>query len=90
MAGRNLIRNCSWKFRCSQSWDSLLEAQYYAYDRVRYCSDCGEKVYLIHDEHELFLAIEHNRCVAIPFDITNGKKQLDKPLLGAINFRKSV
>lgn len=88
MPPRALIRNCSWKFRCSQSWDSLLEAQYYAYDRVRFCPDCKEKVYIINDESELFLAIEHDRCVAIPFDITNTAKQLDKVMLGSIKLDK--
>ncbi len=82
MALRALIRNCSWKFRCGRSWDSLLEAQYYAYDKVRFCPDCKEKVYIISDESELFLAIEHDKCVAIPFDITNTAKQLNKPLIG--------
>lgn len=83
-----LIRNCSWKIKCTQSWDSLLEAEFYAYDKVRFCPDCKEKVYIVNDESELFLAIEHDRCVAIPFDITNAKKQLNKPLVGSIKFKE--
>lgn len=73
---------------CTQSWDSLLEAKYYVYDKVRFCPDCNEKVYIVGSEAELFLAIEHDKCVAIPFDITNAKKQLRKPLLGSIKLNK--
>ena len=88
MKSNNLLRNCAWKFKCTQSWDSLLEAKYYSYDKVRFCPDCKEKVYIVSDESELFLAIEHDKCIAIPFDITNAKKQLNKPLLGSIKLNK--
>jgi hypothetical protein len=43
---------------------------------------------LVADEADLFQAIESNYCVAIPFDITNLKKQLDEPLLGSIKINK--
>jgi hypothetical protein len=44
-------------------------------------------VKLITDERSLLLAIEHNYCVAIAFEITHLKQQLeqmDKPLVGSI------
>ena len=90
MASKNithLIRNCSWKFKCTRTWDSLLLAKPYVYEKIRYCPDCKENVRLVDNESSLFLAIEHNQCVAIPFDITNTKKQLNMPLLGSIKLK---
>lgn len=81
---KHLIRNCSWKFKCTKTWDSLELAKPYAYERVRYCPDCKENVRLVESESSLFLAIEFNQCVAIPFDITNVHKQLNTPLMGSI------
>ena len=84
---RNLIRNCSWKFKCTKTWDSLLIAKPYAFERRRYCPDCKENVHLVTSESSLLLAIEHNYCVAIAFEITHLKQQLDqmgKPLVGSI------
>ena len=84
---RNLIRNCSWKFKCTKTWDSLLPAKHFVYEKRRYCPDCKENVHLVTSESSLLLAIEHNYCVAIAFEITHLKKQLDqmgKPLVGSI------
>jgi len=83
----HLIRNCSWKFKCNRTWDSLLLAKPYTFEGTRYCPDCKENVRLVKNESSLFLAIEHNRCVAIPFEITNAKKQLDKPILGSLKIQ---
>jgi hypothetical protein len=83
----HLIRNCSWKFKCKKTWDSLLETKEYSYQKIRYCPDCKENVHLVTSESSLLLAIEHNYCVAIAFEITHLKKQLDqmgKPLVGSI------
>ena len=90
MASKNithLIRNCSWKFKCTKTWDSLLLAKPYVYGKIRYCPDCKENVRLVDNESSLFLAIEHNHCVAIPFEITNTHKQLNMPLLGSIKLK---
>jgi hypothetical protein len=84
----HLIRNCSWKFKCTRTWDSLLPAKNYVFERRRYCPDCKENVYLVTCESDLFLAIEHNYCVAIPFEITNTKKMMDKPLLGSLRMEE--
>jgi len=81
---RHLIRNCSWKFECTRTWSSLLPTKSYTYESTRYCPDCKENVRLVNDESSLFLAIEHNQCVAIPFEITNTKKMLNRPLLGSL------
>ena len=78
----HLVRNCSWKFKCKRTWDSLTLVKPYVFEKIRYCSDCKENVRLIGSESELFMAIEFNQCVAIPFDITNVHKQLNMPLVG--------
>ena len=80
----HLIRNCSWKFKCKKTWDSLLETKEYSYQKIRYCPDCKEDVHLVASEKELFIKIEHDRCVAIPFEITRFSKQLNRPLLGSV------
>lgn len=87
---RHLIRNCTWKFKCTRTWDSLELAKPYTFESTRYCPDCKENVRLVNSESSLFLAIEHNYCVAIPFEITNFKKMLDQPLLGSIKFKKTT
>jgi hypothetical protein len=84
----HLIRNCSWKFKCTRTWDSLARDKRYVFDKIRYCEDCKENVRLVDNESSLFLAIEFNQCVAIPFEITNVKKTLNQPLLGSIKIKK--
>ena len=83
----HLVRNCSWKFKCKRTWDSLSQAKPYVFEKIRYCSDYKENVRLIGSESELFMAIEFNQCVAIPFDITNVHKQLNMPLVGSIKMK---
>jgi len=50
---------------------------------------CKENVRLVESESSLFLAIEFNQCVAIPFDITRTHKQLNMPLVGSIRKSKN-
>ncbi len=83
----HLIRNCSWKFKCSRTWDSLSQAKPYVFGKIRYCSDCNENVRLVESQSELFMAIELNQCVAIPFEITNINKMLEKPLVGSVKMK---
>ena len=83
----HLIRNCSWKFKCNKTWDSLSRDKRYVFDKIRYCNDCKENVRLVESDRSLLLAIEFNQCVAIPFDITNVHKQLNMPLVGSIKMK---
>ena len=83
----HLVRNCSWKFKCKRTWDSLSQAKPYVFEKIRYCPDCKENVRLVESESELFMAIEFNQCVAIPFDITNVHKQLNMPLVGYVKIK---
>jgi hypothetical protein len=84
MKRTHLLRNCSWKFKCERLWDSLLETKSYRSDKVRFCPDCSENVYFVSSESEVFLAIEQNKCIAIPFEITDVHKQMNKTLIGSI------
>jgi len=84
----HFIRNCSWKFKCTKTWDSLLPAKPYTFKSIRFCPDCKENVRLVESERSLFLAIEHNQCVAIPLEITNVYKQSKKHLIGSIKVDK--
>ena len=83
----HVIRNCSWKFKCKRTWDSLSQAKTYVFEKIRYCSDCKENVRLVESESELFMAVEFNQCVAIPFEITNVHKQLNMPLVGSVKMK---
>lgn len=83
----HLIRNCSWKFQCKRTWDSLSRDKRYVFDKVRYCSDCKENVHLIESESQLFMAIEFDHCVAIPFEITHVHKQMNMTLVGSMKMK---
>lgn len=56
------LRNCSFKFQCPKSWDSLKRTDQI---NVRYCDHCKENVYFCDSSRELREAIEKNYCVAI-------------------------
>ena len=56
------IRNCTFGFKCTKSWDKMVQTQ--SRD-VKFCDNCQKEVYLVTDEIELMEAIELNRCVAI-------------------------
>lgn len=80
----HLIRNCSWKFKCNRTWDSLLKVESYAFERTRHCPDCKENVYLISNERDLLLSVEFNKCVAIPLGMTKIHKKTNMYLLGSL------
>lgn len=86
----HFIRNCSWKFKCDKTWDSLLPTKPYTFESTRYCPDCKENVRLVNSESSLFLAIEHNQCVSIPLEITNVYKQSQKHLMGSIKMAQKI
>jgi len=65
----------------------LEKAKQFNYDLIRHCTDCNENVYLVHNEEELLLMIEQNKCVSIPFDITNTHKQMSMPLMGSLKLK---
>lgn len=59
---RHTLRNCPFAFRCTKQW---LELKQTDSDKLRFCDDCQQPVYLCETDEELTEAIIQNRCVAI-------------------------
>ncbi|MBF0266561.1 MAG: hypothetical protein HQL46_14950 [Gammaproteobacteria bacterium] len=70
------IQNCQFKFKCTQTWDSLSETDE---PQIKHCHDCNRDVHYCRDENELDIAIKKNWCVAI--DALDSDKNASK-LLG--------
>ena len=66
------IRNCTFAFRCTQTWDSLSPTND---SSVRYCKDCDRGVHLCRTDSELTDAIKQNYCVAIVTTDTEGDEE---------------
>ncbi len=59
------LRNCSFKFRCTQTWQRLdvtSEAD------VRFCKECQKDVHLVTTLSELYACLKNDFCIAIPFE----------------------
>lgn len=56
-----VIENCTLKFECDQTWNSLVET---SDPKVRYCYDCDRGVHYCYNQDELDDAIDKNWCVA--------------------------
>lgn len=68
------IRNCTIKFKCSKTWESLAETKL---PNVRYCEGCDRGVHYCENETELKKALDNDRCVAIDLkDIFGAPYQL--------------
>lgn len=87
MSPRALIRNCSFRYKCGQSWDSLAILPSYDSSYMRYCKKCNQKVYWVGSESEILMHVEANHCVAISFDLTFTAKQLNKPMIGVVKLK---
>jgi len=59
------LRNCSFKFRCTQTWQ-LLDVTSEA--DVRFCKECQKDVHLVKTLSDLHECLKNDFCVAIPFD----------------------
>lgn len=59
------LRNCSFKFRCTQTWQ-LLDVTSEA--DVRFCNECQKDVHMVKTLSELYKCLKNDFCVAIPFD----------------------
>ena len=64
------IRNCQFKFKCTQTWDSLIET---ADPSIKYCHECDRGVHYCFDESDLMHALENDWCVAIHVTDENDK-----------------
>jgi hypothetical protein len=56
------LRNCTFKFKCSETWEGLEKTDVAT---TRKCNACNEYVYFIETDKRLAEAIKLNQCVAI-------------------------
>ena len=59
------VRNCRFRVKCTQSWETLQETPE---PRVRFCAACERTVHFCRSESELVAAVSAGQCVA--FDPT--------------------
>ncbi len=56
------LRNCNFKFKCTQTWEGLDRTDI---GTTRRCNVCSEYVYFVETDKRLAEAIKLNQCVAI-------------------------
>ena len=56
------LRNCTFKFKCTQTWEGLDRTDI---GTMRRCNVCSEYVYFVETDKRLAEAIKLNQCVAI-------------------------
>jgi len=56
------LRNCTFKFKCTQTWEGLERTDI---GTTRRCNVCSEYVYFVETDKRLAEAIKLNQCVAI-------------------------
>ncbi len=59
---RKLIENCEFKFKCPLKWEFLSGT---GDEKVRFCGECGRKVFFCENDEELRKHSEIGECVAI-------------------------
>ena len=56
------LRNCTFRFKCTQTWEGLERTDI---GTTRRCNVCSEYVYFVETDKRLAEAIKLNQCVAI-------------------------
>lgn len=56
------LRNCTFKFKCMQTWEGLVRTDV---ETTRRCNTCNQYVYLVETDKRLAEAIKLNQCIAI-------------------------
>jgi len=64
------IRNCRFAFRCTRTWESLIQIGRPA---VRFCDECQQEVHYCRTDAQLATAVRMNRCVAIERPTEDGR-----------------
>jgi hypothetical protein len=68
------IRNCEFRFKCLNQWDSL---DLTGDDTVRFCGQCNRTVHYCKKPLQLHAAIIANQCVAVEIqDAFGSNKEL--------------
>lgn len=83
----HLLRNCTFKYKCKQTWDSLEESKGLNYDLVRFCPECKEDVFLAESDEQIIWFVETCRCIAIPIKQTRLNRMLNRHLVGVPRLR---
>ena len=84
-----MILNCTFKYKCNQTWDSLEESKGLNYNLVRFCSKCKEDVYLAESEEEIIWFVETFRCISIPIKRTSLDRLINQHLIGIPTLRNN-
>lgn len=72
------IRNCPFRFRCTQKWSQLQETPD---SLVRFCGECQKNVHYCSSDGEIAAALRSNKCVAMEIFPSLGKPAEDEFML---------
>ena len=63
------IRNCVFSIKCKKKWENMKsDMDDDDNEKIKFCSDCQQEVYLCETDEELARNIKLNRCISIPKD----------------------
>ena len=63
------IRNCVLSIKCKKKWENMeSEMDDDDNEKIKFCSDCQQEVYLCETDEELAKNIRLNRCISISKD----------------------
>ncbi len=80
-----LIRNCDFKLKCNQTWDSFSEVSGIDSNDRKYCKQCDQLVQRVTNSEELLKALLLDLCVAIPIELTDSiRSDIDSFLIGSL------
>jgi len=88
---RFFVRNCEFKFKCTQKWEELDIKE--GFKDIKHCSVCQKDVHMVKNAWELVIAIDKNYCVAIPrteLITAKGIKSIGKPSMGHVAIKNIV
>lgn len=89
----NLVRNCNFKFKCTETWESL-NHQKNATETIqdgnlvkRLCSNCDRYVYLVENQDQLLFALRDDNCIAISDQLMYpAGRPNNEPLMGRTHY----
>ena len=76
------LRNCTFKFQCNQTWESLEDV---SIPNTKNCNVCNKLVYFVDSDKKLVQAIKNNQCVAIKRSSNGMRKKRSRITVGVIN-----
>ncbi|MEZ5592974.1 MAG: hypothetical protein R3F53_20625 [Gammaproteobacteria bacterium] len=73
------IRNCHIKYRCTKTWENLIETED---QNIKYCNECDRGVHFCSTANDLLEAMKNDWCVAVDVESTDDLRSVR--LLGDI------